>query len=142
MATVNDPDNAMIRLNAIMRSGDENDAGFLADIGREVLRVYNECADYVRMTDNTCKGQVAVIVDFKAFRSDGEEVEVDVTMQPIKTKEPPKTFVRKKRTFAGHDREISTVPVQEELPIMGIKGAVDGGKIEKKDAPKAGVKVV
>lgn len=142
MATVNDPDNAMIRLNAIMRSGDEKDAGFLADIGREVLRIYNECAAYTRQTDKACKGQATVIFDFKSSRSEGNEVEVDVTMQPIKTKSPPKTFARKKRTFAGHDGEISTVPVQEELPIMGIKGAVDGGKNEKKDASKAGVKVV
>jgi hypothetical protein len=134
MATVNDPDNAVIRLNVIMRSGDTDDPGFLADMGREVLRVYNECAFFTRQTDKACKGQVTVIFDFKASRSEGEEVEVDVSMQPVKTKSPPKTFARKKRTFAGHDGEISTVPTQVELPIMGIKGSVDGGK---KDAPEA-----
>ncbi len=134
MATVNDPDNAVVRLNVIMRSGDESDAGFLADIGREVLRVYNECAEYVRATDKPCKGQATIVFDFKGSRSDGDEVEIDVTMQPIKTKSPPKTFARKKRTFAGHDGEISTVPTQVELPIMGIKGSVEGGR---KDAPTA-----
>lgn len=139
MATVDQHDNAVIRLNAIMRSGDDSDEGFLADIGRELLRVYNESAAFTRQTDKACKGQVVVTFDFKASRSDGGEVEVDVSMQPIKTKSPPKTFARKKRTFAGHDGEISTVPVQEELPIMGIKGSVEGGK---KTAPTTGAKAV
>jgi hypothetical protein len=128
MATVNDPDNALIRLNVILRDqGNPDDQGLLVDIGREVLRIYNECADYTRKTGSKCKGQVNVVIDFSAFKSE-RETEVDFHMQPIKTKGPPKTLARKKRTFAGHDGEISTVPVQEELPIMGIKGSVDGGK--------------
>lgn len=139
MATVNDPDNALVRLNAIMRNGgDPDDQGMLADIGREVLRVYNECAEFTRRTGKACKGQVSVTLDMKAFKSE-TETEVDFAMQPIKTKSPPKTLPRKKRTFAGHDGEISTVPVQVEMPIMGIKGSVEGGK---KDAPSEGKKVV
>lgn len=138
MATVSDPDNALVRLNDIMRTGADEDNGFLADIGREFLRVYGECAAYSRLTDKACKGQLVVTIDFKAFKSE-REYEVDVTMQPIKTKAPPKTHARKKRTFAGHDGELHTVAVQPELPIMGIKGSVEGGK---KDAPKATAKVI
>lgn len=139
MATVSDPDNALVRLNAIMRdSNNPDDNGMLHDIGSETLRVYNEVAEFVRRTGNKCSGQVLVVIDLKGFKSE-TETEIDMHMQPIKTKSPPKTLPRKKRTFAGHDGEISTVPVQEELPIMGIKGSVEGGK---KEAPKAAAKVI
>jgi hypothetical protein len=139
MATIDEPNNAMIRLNALVRNTDDpDDNGALADMGSEVLRVYNECAAFTRRTGKACKGQVTVIFDLKASKSE-KETEVDVSIQPIKTKSPPKTLPRKKRTWAGHDGEISTIPVQEDLPLMGIKGAVEGGN---KDAGKPAVKVV
>lgn len=139
MATVSDHENAMQRLHAIMQDKDNPDEqGMLADMGRELLRVYNECQEFTRRSGGkACKGQVTVVFDLHSFKSE-TEIEVDLTMQPIKTKSPPKTFARKKRTFATRDGEISTVPTQEELPIMGIKGSVDGGK---KEAPTAAKKV-
>lgn len=139
MATVDDPDNALIRLNAIMRDGgNPDDNGMLFDIGKETLRVYNEIAEYVRRTGAKFTGQVTVVIDLKGFKSE-TETEIDLHMQPIKTKSPPRTASRKKRTFAGHDGEISTVPVQVEMPTMGIRGSVEGGK---KEAPTTAKKVV
>lgn len=140
MATVSDPENALQRLHVIMQDNENPDEqGMLADMGRELLRVYGECASFTRATKKACKGQVVVTFDLHACRTEGDkETEVSIALQPIKTKSPPKTFARKKRTFAGHDGEISTVPVQEELPIMGIKGSVDGGK---KEAPPVAKKV-
>ena len=140
MATVDDPDTVVQRLHVIMRDGnDPDDQGMLVDMGRELLRVYNACAAYTRRTGGKAfKGTATVVFEFHSHKSE-TETEVDITMRPITSKQPPLTMPRKKRTFAGHDGEISTVPIQEELPITGIKGSVNGGK---QDAPKGAVKAI
>lgn len=137
MATVQG-EHAIQRLSAIMQNRDsEDDPGLLAEAGLSLDEVFERMRAHVERTDKACTGNVTITLKLKAYRSKGGEVAVDVEAGVAsKSPAPPK---RETQVYLDRDGVAHTTPQQEELPIMGIKGSVSGGK---QDAPKAAAKVV
>jgi hypothetical protein len=140
VSTINEPDTALQRLHVVMRDKDDpEDEGLMRDLGAEILRVSDLCGEYVEKTGKAFKGSVNATFEIHAS-PDGKMVEIEVTLQPMKTKTPEKTPVRKSRFWRGSDGELSTVPVQKDQMTFPALRPVDGGKQE--NAPKGAVKAV
>jgi hypothetical protein len=131
MATINEKRQAIQQLNVLSRRKDDaEDDGFLADVGAEWLRVSAAMAERVRKTGKSCKGQLVVTIDLLGYKSKNGEVKIDPKVQAIKTKQPPTTIERNIELYAGHEGELSTVPVQEEMGPLFDPKVVEGGKVE------------
>lgn len=85
-----------------------------------------------------CSGKITLEISVKACRTEHDEIEVAIT--PKITTKLPLAPLGAARVWLDHDAVAHTQPTQITLPIMGIRGAVEGGKEEP--APKATKKVV
>jgi len=79
-----------------------------------------------------CTGEVTLKIKVRGCRTENEEVEMSVT--PILSGKVPEAPLPQTRVYLDHDAIAHTQPVQVNLPIMGIKGAVEGGKNKKNDS--------
>lgn len=80
---------------------------------------------------------ITLTLKVKMHRTEGDELACEVT--PRIKGVVPDVPLPTRTVFIDRDNVAHTVPVQVDLPIMGIKGSVDGGKQES--APKGAVKL-
>lgn len=138
MSTISDPGNALQRLaHLLTEAEDPDDRGPLAEAGQDLLNVADVVAKKVRQTNKACKGEVIIRFRLKGYRTKNKEVAIEVEPE-ITNKKPNLAKSRGIQLFAGHDGELSTVPVQEEMPLFTKESAkaIEGGKVENIEGKK------
>jgi hypothetical protein len=139
MATINDPNNALQQLAYRLNdASDPDDDGLLAEVGKGLLDTAQRVAAKVRETNKAAKGEVVLRFKIGAHRTKNNEVAVE--FEPlVTTKMPELTKARGIQFFAGHEGELSTQPVQEEMgPLFNKDTArsIEGGKSDEKTEKK------
>lgn len=141
MSSISDPNNAVQQLAyRLVDNDDADDPGLLADAGKELLEVAAIMAKKVRQTNKACTGEVTLTFKIKAHRTKNKEVALE--FEPtIKSKKPHLSRARGVQLYAGHEGELETRPVQEEMPLFtkdtakvveGDKGSENAGKAGRK----------
>ena len=141
MSSISDPNNAVQQLAyRLVDAEDPDDPGLLAEVGDELLSVSAIVAKKVRQTNRACTGEVTLTFKIKAHRTKNKEVAVE--FEPvIKSKKPHLSRARGVQLYEGHEGELETQPVQEEMPLFtkdtakvveGNKGTETAGKAGKK----------
>lgn len=131
MATISDPGNALQRIaHLLTEAEDPDDRGPLHEAGEELLAVAAQLAKKVRQTNKACKGSVTVKFNLHAYRTKNKEVALDIEPD-ISSKKPNLARHRGVQLYAGHEGELETQPVQEEMPLF-VPKTIEGGKIDEK----------
>jgi hypothetical protein len=146
MSSISDPKNAIQQIAFRLKdSKDPDDPGVLAEFGDELLAAAATMARKVRQTNKACTGEVTLTFKLKAYRTPNREVAIELH-DAIKSKKPTLTRERSVQLYAGHDGELETQPVQEEMPLFDKESAtvIDGGKVEgdKGQKPKKGSRAI
>ncbi len=123
MSQISDPSSALTRLvHLLKKADDDDDPGLMTEVGDALLKVASVMAKKVRQTGKACKGDVTLKFQFKAYRTKNNEVALEI--EPVtSTKQPQLAQERGVMLFAGHDGELSSTPVQEELPMFSRENA-------------------
>jgi hypothetical protein len=132
MSQISDPGNALQRItHLLIEAEDPDDRGPLYEAGEEVLSTAKQMATKVRQTNKACTGEATLKFKMKAYRTKNKEVAIEI--EPIITsKKPSLARNRGVQLYAGHEGELSTTAVQEEMPLFTKDTAksIDGGKSE------------
>lgn len=123
MSQISDPSNALQRLvHLLKKADDDEDPGLMTEVGEALLQTAAIMAKKVRQTQKACKGDVTIKFAVKAYRTKNNEVALEI--EPIVTsKQPQLAQERGVMLFAGHDGELSTTAIQEELPMFTRESA-------------------
>jgi hypothetical protein len=123
VSQISDPNNAIQRIaQLLLDKEDPDDPGVLSEAGEALLDVAAVMAKKVRQTGKACKGEVTIKLPLKAYRTKNNEVAVEI--EPvIGSKKPQLARDRGVMLFAGHDGELSTTAVQEEMPLFTKESA-------------------
>lgn len=118
MSQISNPSNALQQLvHLLKKADDDEDPGLMTECGEALLKVAAIMAKKVRQTQKACKGDVTLKFALKAYRTKNNEVALDI--EPIITsKQPQLAQERGVMLFAGHDGELSTTAIQEDLPLF------------------------
>jgi hypothetical protein len=139
MATISDPNNAVQQLAYRLNDPeDPDDDGFLAEAGKELLDTAAAIAAKVRQTNTACKGSVTITFKMHASRTANREVKIEIE-PALASKKPMLARPRKQELYAGHEGDLSTLPVQEDMGPLFTKEsarAIEGGKSETKAETK------
>ncbi len=119
MSSISDPNNAIQRIAFLLRDAeDPDDSGVLAEFGEALLDAAAVMAKKVRQTNKACTGEVTLTFKMKGFRTKNREVAIELEEPGIKVKKPSLSKTRSVQLYAGHDGELETQPVQEEMPLF------------------------
>lgn len=128
MSQISKPSNALNTLVHLLKKADDpDDPGLMVEVGDALLKTAAVMAKKVRQTGKACKGDVTLKFSLKAYRTKNNEVALEI--EPITTcKQPQLAQERAVQLFAGHEGELSTTAIQEELPMFSKDSAkvVDG----------------
>jgi hypothetical protein len=118
VSQISDPNNAIQRVaHQLADREDADDPGLLKEFGEELLAVGEAIAARVRQTNKAFKGHVTLKLNLHGYRTKGKEVAVDIEPD-ISAKKPNRARKRGVTMYLGHNGELSTVPVQEEMPLF------------------------
>lgn len=118
MSQISNPGNALQQLvHLLKKADDDEDPGLMTECGEVLLRVAAIMAKKVRQTQKACKGDVTLKFSLKAYRTKNNEVALDIE-PAITSKQPQLAQERGVMLFAGHDGELSTTAIQEDLPLF------------------------
>lgn len=116
MAQISDPNNAVLRIaHELKDSDDPDDPGWQTELGDALLKSAATIAKKVRQTNKACKGSVTVTFELKGYRTKNKEVAIEIETPEPKTKVPSLAKKRSTMLYAGHDGELSTTAIQEEM---------------------------
>lgn len=117
----------------LLRRQDQPDAPTLEErIGKEWDALAAGCRDFVEQSGGkACSGKITIELKVKAYRTQNGEVALDIA--PSVAAKIPNAPLPARQVFLDREAVAHTQPVQVDLPIMGIRGTVDGGKDTKKD---------
>lgn len=139
MSTISDPSNAVTRLAHLLTdSEDPDDLGMLAEFGEEILVVARAIAAKVRQTNKACKGSATLKLNLHGYRTKNKEVAIEIEPD-LTSKKPNMARKRGAQVYAGHEGELSTQAIQEEMPLFtkDTAKAIDGGKDDQGKKAKA-----
>lgn len=124
MSTISDPNNAVLRIAQLLKDYDDpDDPGWQTELGDALLKASAVLAKKVRQTNKACKGSVQVKFDLKGYRTKNKEVAIEIEVPEPTTKVPSLAKKRGTMLFAGHDGELSTTAIQEDMPLFTKESA-------------------
>jgi hypothetical protein len=114
----------------LIDSADPDDEGFQVELGEALLNASEVLAKKVRQTNKACKGSVTLKFELKGYRTKNKEVAIDLETPEVASKLPSLGKRRSTTLYAGHDGELSDMPVQEAMPLYDRPKVIEGGKVE------------
>lgn len=119
MSQISDPSNAVLRIAQLLKDSDDpDDPGWQTELGDALLKASAIMAKKVRQTNKACKGSVTVKFELLGKRTPNKEVAIEISVPEPAVKVPSLAKKRTTQLFAGHDGELSTTAVQEEMPLF------------------------